>query len=156
MKKYRIIALLSAVLILAGCGGNTKNVPVSDIVKAVDSALGENVNMAAQSENYIKGLLRIDSGSYAECVVKADAHAETVDEYGIFKGKDSGQADELEKAVNDYMKMRLETWMDAYMPHEKPKVENAECKRVGNYVIYVFLNDGNRATALKAFEDALK
>ena len=152
-----LIAALIAVLILGGCGGgDAKDVPVADIETAVDTALGTNVDMAQQSESYVKGMLKIEPGSYAECVVKSDAHAETVDEYGIFKGADSSQTDKLETSVKAYLDVRRASWMDAYMPEEKPKVENAEYKRVGNYVMYVILHEDNRATALKAFEDALK
>ena len=79
-----------------------------------------------------------------------------VDEYGVFRAKDADAAKELEKQAKDYLANRLETWMDEYMPEEKPKVENAECRVFGNYVVYAILSDANRSAAFKAVEAALK
>jgi hypothetical protein len=43
-----------------------------------------------------------------------------------------------------------------YQPEEKPKLDGAEIKVVGDYVMYVILSDGDRAAAIGAFEKALK
>jgi hypothetical protein len=42
------------------------------------------------------------------------------------------------------------------MPHEKPKLEAAEIKVCGLYVMYAILDDASRQTALSDFEKALK
>ena len=46
--------------------------------------------------------------------------------------------------------------MDEYMPEEKPKLENAEVKTVGNYVMYAILSDDGKKSAFGAFEKSLK
>ena len=79
-----------------------------------------------------------------------------VDEYGVFKARDAENAKALKAEVEAYLKNRLETWMDEYMPEEKPKVENAECRVFGNYVTYAILSESDRAAAFKAIDAALK
>jgi hypothetical protein len=54
-----------------------------------------------------------------------------VDEYGVFRGADEAQAAEIKKAVEDYLAMRVDSWMDAYMPEEKPKVTSAQIEDRG-------------------------
>ena len=158
-KTTRILALILALAalgcLLCACGGGKSvrsDVPVADLAAAVDKAIGGEKYTTAE-ESYVKGRLQVDLGACESYIVRLSG---VVDEYGVFKAKDADGAKALEKDVQTYLKNRLETWMDEYMPEEKPKVENAECRVVGNYVTYAILSDSNRSAAFKAVEAALK
>jgi len=45
--------------------------------------------------------------------------------------------------------------MKEYMPEEFPKLESAEVKTAGNYVIYAILSDNDKKAAFDAFNKAL-
>ena len=156
-KTTRAIALLLALTafacLLCACGGGSarNDVPVEDVAAAVDKAIGGE-KYSTVDEAYINGRLHVDLTKCDGYVVRLNV----VDEYGVFRAKDADAAKELEKQAKDYLASRLETWMDEYMPEEKPKVENAECRVFGNYVVYAILSDANRSAAFKAVEAALK
>ena len=157
-KTTRALALLLALAafgcLLCACGGGKSvrsDVPAEDLAAAVDKAIGGE-KYSTVDASYINGRLGIDLTKCAGYVVRLNV----VDEYGVFQAKDADGVKALEKEVQDYLANRLETWMDEYMPEEKPKVENAECRVFGNYVVYAILSDANRAAAFKAVDAALK
>ena len=100
--------------------------------------------------------MKIDASSFEEFTVRINAFGANIDEYGIFKAADSSQAKEIKAAVEAYLKLRLDTWMDEYMPEEKPKLTSAEVKTKGNYIMYCILSDSDKAAAFSAFESSLK
>lgn len=160
MKKTNIAALAAALVmtlcIFAGCGVQAKNVPVSDIAAAVDTAIGKSDSLTEVDDSYIKGYMKIDASSFEEFTVRINAFGANIDEYGIFKAADSSQAKEIKAAVEAYLKLRLDTWMDEYMPEEKPKLTSAEVKTKGNYIMYCILSDSDKAVAFSVFESSLK
>ena len=161
MKRITIIALVLACLTLFLCGCNNgsdvrNDVAVKDIASAISAAISTGDELSPKSDSYISGMTRLDVSEFEEYIVIANTMGLNVDEFGVFKGADKNNTDDIFASVQAMLKLRLETWMDAYMPKEKPKMTNAECKRLGNYVVYAILSDENRAAALKAFEDALK
>ena len=162
MKKVRITALCLALCLcaalLSACGSKSKvkdDVSVETVAQAVDTAIGNAGDLVAVDENYISGSMKMDVSDYGEYIVKINAYGANVDEYGIFHGKDADQTAEIAKAVEAYLKMRVDTWMDEYMPEEKPKMEAATYKTVGNYVVYAVLEDASQQAAFDAVESAL-
>ncbi len=148
------MAMLMALLLLAGCGSSSetaKDIAIADLAAAVDEALGKGDSLVAVDENYIKGYMKMDV-SDMEHTVKINAYGANIDEYGIFKG----DAKKIKSMVEAYLKLREESWMDEYMPEEKPKLTSAEIKTAGDYVIYCILSDADKTAAFEAFEGALK
>lgn len=163
MKKFIALALiLAAVFTLCACskGSDTKveyktDVAVSDLSEQI-SAVNDGWNFIAMDENYISGAMKIDVSEYADYVVNINALGTNVDEYGIFKAKDEASVADVKADAENYLKFRLDTWMEEYMPEEKPKLEKAEVKVCGLYVMYAIVDDTSRADAFAAFESALK
>ena len=159
-KKTRRIsaALLLALMLglLCACGGSKASVPLSDVAAAVDEALGKGDALVAVDENYIKGYMKMEVSDYEAYTVKINAYGANIDEYGVFQAKDSQQAKDVKASVEAYLQLRLDSWMDEYMPEEKPKLTSAEIKTDGCYVMYCILGDSDKALAFDAFENALK
>lgn len=157
--KNRFAALLLALTVvfalLCACG-DTKDVEVSEIVAALDAALNKGDNLVAVDEAYIKGYLKIDVSEYDGSTVKINAYGANIDEYGVFRARDSSQVRDIKSAVDDYLQMRVDSWMDEYMPEEKPKLTAAEVETRGNYVMYCILGDADKSAAFAAFDGALK
>jgi hypothetical protein len=143
--------------LFAACGKKSTREPeISELTDAIDAAIGNDGNMIAVDEDYVKGAMKMDVSAYAGWCVKINAYGANVDEYGVFRGADEAQAAEIKQAVEDYLQMRVDSWMDAYMPEEKPKVTSAELRTEGNYVCYCILSDEGKTAAFKAFEDCFK
>ena len=126
---------------------------VSELAKSIVEGKSE-VAFAEMTDSYVEGVMSIDLSKVAEYAVYVDASGTSVDEFGIFKAND-GESEEVEKMIKDYLDMRLDTWMDEYMPEEKPKVQNAKITKKDNYYIYTILGESAAQEAVSTFESAL-
>jgi len=112
----------------------------------------EDITLVKMTEAYVSGVMSVDVSKMEEYAVYVDASGTSVDEYGVFRAKED-EGDNVQKMLQDYLDMRLDTWMDEYMPEEKPKVKNAKIKNNGDYYIYVILSDSEREEVLSQFDD---
>jgi len=159
MKKINkaISILLLAIMLcatLCACGGSSaKNVPVSELSDKVCTALNM-TNMADPGENYVAGYMKKSAEEIGEYVIMKNVMGTNIDEFGIFKAGNMS-ADELKGMIESYLQILVDSWMN-YQPEEKPKLDNAEIKISGDYVMYCILSDADRESAFKTFTDALK
>lgn len=153
-----ILLCLAALLCLGACGKKAAwrtDVPLSTLAEVVEKHL-DGGSLAAMQESYLKGIMKVDPSLFADWVVKINAYGANIDEYGIFKAPDEAGVAAVKQAAEDYLKLRRDTWMEEYMPEEKPKLTQAEVKVCGLYVIYVIVSDDARGKILTDFENALK
>ena len=151
-----LAALLLCVPLLAACGGNAKDVPAEDLAKAVLEAIGKSETMTDSAETVVVGYMHSSLDQFGDCAVYHNSYGTGVDEFGIFKAG-TLNASEVKSAVEDYLDMVRESSMAAlYTPEEMPKLDGAEVRAVGDYVMYCVLSDADRDTAFKTFEAALK
>ena len=159
MKKRYFIAVLLLVLLLAGCSGGEESpykndVAVSDLAAAVDASLS-NPDLIAMQDSYLTNAMQLDPAAFAEYAVKINSKGINIDEYGIFKAPDAKSVEDTQEAAEGYLQFRLDTWMSEYMPEELPKLEEAQVKVCGEYVMYAILSDEDAEDAFAAFESAL-
>ena len=155
MKKHAalLLALAMCLSLLAACGGGNDAVDpgFDNVVAAVEGAVSTD-GMAQMDANYIENMFKLITDDYEQALVMATNVGTTIDEFGLFKGADSAQAEELHTAVNDYLKLRLDAWMPEYLPDELPKLQNAQVWTSGNYVFYAILSEDAKTAASSAFE----
>ena len=149
-----LLAAMALAALLAGCGGSkVKDVPVNELADKVAAALGKS-DMADPGANYVKGYMKHNPEEIGDYVILKNVMGTSIDEFGIFKAG-TMTVDQLKTMIEDYLKVLQDSWMN-YQPEEKPKLDGAEIRTVGDYVMYAILSDADRATAFKAFEGALK
>ncbi len=159
----RIFALLSLAALLLTFAACTKapavtyrnDVSLSTLSEAAEAYL-DAASLAEMQESYLTGPMKLDPKLFAEYLVKINAYGANIDEYGIFKAPDEASVDAVKQAVEGYLQLRKDTWMEEYMPEEKPKLTQAEIRVAGQYVMYVIVADDVRKPILDAFENALK
>lgn len=159
MKKTLILTLCLALALaaFAGCGGSASvrdDVAAADIALAVDGAISAD-SMTNAPETYAS-TWKLDVSDCSEYVIELNSKGVNIDEYGVFKAKDSGSVSAVKTALEDYLQNRKDAWMSEYMPEEYPKLENAEVRVAGNYVMYAILSEADRSAAFSAFENSLK
>ena len=152
-----ILAALLCVLLLASCGeAELKDVPAADLSKAVLEAIGMTDSMVDTTGVVVEGYMHLSTDQFGGCSVYHNSYGTGVDEFGIFKAG-TLKAAEVKSAVDEYIELLRETSMAAlYTPEEVPKLEGAEVRAVGDYVMYCVLSDADRDAAFDAFESALK
>ena len=140
-----LIALTLCTLLCACGGGSTKNVPAATISEAVNTAIGKADSLTNPPDSFITGYMKTEPSQFGDYVVCINAYGANIDEYGIFKAGENMDAAAVKKTVEDYLALRLASWMEEYMPEEKPKLTNAEIKTEGDYVMYCILSDEDKA-----------
>ena len=158
-RSLAILLAVCALLSLCACGGDKAeykdDVAVSDLADKI-IATNDSWSFTEMNDSYLEGAMKLNPSDFAEYSVNINAMGTTADEFGIFKAKDAGSVTAVKEAAEGYLSFRLDTWMDEYMPEEKPKLEKAEVKVCGLYVMYAILDDSARSAAFEAFEGALK
>lgn len=155
MKKYiallLVLALCLGVFSACGSGSETANPGFDTVVAAIEGVVSTD-GMAQMDADYIKNMFNLTTEDYEQCLVMSTNVGTSIDEFGLFKGADSAQAESLRTAVNDYLQLRLDAWMPEYLPEEFPKLQNAQLWTAGNYVFYAILSEDVKTTAGSAFE----
>lgn len=161
LKRKGCAALMAALLLLGACSGKDDgavrdDVPVADLVTAIDAQIEGSDGLIEPGDGYIVGSMKLDPEALGEYVVKISAFSTSINEYGVFKAASPEEAETLEGTLKDYLTMRNETWMTEYLPEEYPKLENAKVVREGCYVLYTILSDTERDAVGTAFSGALE
>lgn len=160
IKKILLFAFTAVIaLSAASCGSSEpsyKDDAAVDDVTTQIIAVKDGWSFVQMPDSYISGAMQFDLSGCAEYAVEINSLGTNVDEFGVFKASDADSVAAIEKRVDDYFKFRLDNWMEEYMPEEKPKLENAERRTYGLYVVYCLFDDSTRASAFDAVEAYLK
>ena len=163
-KNIKLFALCLSVACMvgaiSGCGSKDKvanDVPVDAIAEKVVVAIEtEEGNMTPRNDSYVSGFMKTDVSKFQEYTVLRNNYGTGILEFGIFKGSDSDNTEEILGIVDNYLSLLPSLYMDNYNPEERPKLEAAKSMQLGNYVMYAVLDEAEQTAAFEAFENALK
>ena len=156
LKKLISLLLIGtfACALLVSCGdGAEKEVPVDDLVAAVEQALGK-TDMVDPGEGYVKGYMKHTAEEIGDYAIRKTVVGTSIDEFGVFRAGTMTTA-QLKVMLEDYFKLLQDAWMN-YQPEEKPKLDGAQVTVQGSYVLFTILGDSDRDAAVSAFKAALK
>ena len=158
MKKSILAALLAALLLLPSCKDAEPvyrtDLSAAEISSACTHSLSSAEFLAPADEDYIQYRLMLDDALAENCVVYIQNAGTSLDEFGIAKAPTDDTA-ALKAALEDFLLRRNEEWTGQYMVEEYPKLENAECKVIGRYVVYAILSEEDKAAFFSAAEQMI-
>ena len=146
--------IFSFVITLCACDSYRNDIAVLEIEKKISNIV-KNDNLSDQSELYISEIMQIDTSIFDEYSIKAPDDT-SLDEYGIFKCKSSGDARDTAKKLKKYLEFRLDEWTGMYLQGEYPKLRDASVKAFGNYVVYLILDEDVQDTVYSKIGEMLK
>ena len=181
MKKFlATLLLLSMVLTFASCASTTTGKNTESPSEGGTNPFKENyrndATCAILKDNaeaplvLPDGYMFMDKGSLA---VQAEPEISTVlnllddysirftggnsfDEYGILHVQNESDVAAVKKAVEDYLKVKSEDALyRSYFPGEEYKLDEAEVKVYGNYVVYAMLDATNRNAVFTTVKNLL-
>ena len=93
-----------------------------------------------------------------DCCVYFHTDRNKLDEVGVFHVA-SGHTTEMQSLLRNYLNQALadnRAWYDSYIPHETPKLRDAEVRVFGNYVAYAILSPENKNSFFEAIKNQTK
>ena len=99
-----------------------------------------------------------DTEEYDDCRLMYSADTNDINEVGIFHAPNSKKAAELEESCREYIENMREddrSFIASYAPEELPKLDGAQVRRFGNYVVYTVLPSDKTESVLSRLEDTL-
>lgn len=87
--------------------------------------------------------------------VRYSSLSSDINEVGIFHAKDKSSAAELLAKIREYLKHELDdnrAFVESYSPSELSKLEGAEVRRYGNYVVFAVLDRDAKEKFFKTVE----
>ena len=160
MRKNKLILfsvlILALSLLFTGCGEQKgqQDVALDDLSAAIEGRIEGSESLVYPGDSYIAGRMKLNKDELGEFVIKIGSGA-NINEYGVFKAADADGAKAIAAELEAYLARRIDEWMPEYMPEEFPKLENAEVRQDGAYVVYTILSDAEREAVFSEFESML-
>jgi DNA phosphorothioation-dependent restriction protein DptG len=133
------------------------NAEVNTLADSAVNVLNPEIKYLTPDEFYLVDYF--DTPSYVKSYTLRRAMiGNNLNELGIYHVEE-GKAEEMKNVLETYLDICYntnKTWYESYIPQEVPKLRDAQVKVFGNYVVYVILNQEDRAAVLNAIEGALK
>lgn len=165
MKKYTVRAIsfiliaIFSVIALSACGGTDyrNDVAVGTIDSAIQSKIPVPDGYYSPDSDYLSFYFEGAESIVDEYVIQMSATSTNINQFGIFRVQD-GEAENMKAICDAYIAKSKDRWVAQanYIASEHPKMEGAEVRVFGNYVVYTMLTEADKATAFAAVEDALK
>ena len=136
MKKRIMTVLLSALLLLSGCGGGgEKSAYTAEDVTAILDAGAFSGEMEQVDGSVAAGLFGLDASTVEEitCYMAINSSV-SADEVAVFVLTDEEAAQAAESACQSHVESRIESSAQ-YCPDQVPKLEDAVIRRLGNTVL---------------------
>lgn len=154
-----LLLLLVTVALLASCGGTetvySDSASATDVLDKAGNKVETFSTLAKIDNNYLQFMVNIDPAALSGWDIRLDPNGATLDEVGVLKAT-AETLDSVKKSISDYLEKRNADWTGLYLVDEYPKLENAEYKVFGNYVVYAILSDADKQAFFTAAENALK
>ena len=143
--KRKLALLLSILMLLpafSACGGSASaDVPVAELVTALSGTLSNADKLTDAGGDYVSGMLELDTDLFREYVLMLQTKGTEIDQYGIFRVRDIRDAESVASTLENYLRTMRNNW-DAlpYLPEERPKLDQAAVRTVGEYVVFTILS----------------
>ncbi len=164
LKSSKHSAILAIILIflsiLCSCSGSdyADGVSCASLSNTVKEAWNDSLEYAEYGENYLEYFFDGDS-YYDDFSIIYTVDTGNIDELGIFHAPDSNSAEEIYEDALEYIENMREderAFIASYAPEELPKLDGAEVRTIGSYVVYVIASKSRVESAMSAIEESLR
>ncbi|MBE6546406.1 MAG: DUF4358 domain-containing protein [Ruminococcaceae bacterium] len=161
MKCYLLSLLLTLSLLLCACtkaAAYADNVPCAELADTATDQIPVNFGYETYGGEHLRYYFE-DTELPDDTCLRYSVLSEDINELGIFHAPDETVRAELVRLTEDYLDRLLEeqsAFIAGYAPKELTKLEHAEVRTFGNYVVYAILDDNDRELVFETVEKELK
>lgn len=133
----------------------TSNFSARELAAAVQERIDEEDFVIAEN-GYLDDYVSLPDNAQ-DFVICLDADGNDIDEFGIWR-LEEGSVGEIRALLESYLKTSLErnqAFYNSYIPHQIPKLRDAEIHVFGDYVAYAIMDGEDRKEFFGALENIL-
>ncbi len=128
------------------------DVSASELLDELASSIGSS-DMSEADKDFIGYYIDSDISVLSDYAVRLQTNGVNIDEIGVLKCDTPASAEAI---ASEYLKSRNDNWNPSYLAEERPKMEAAEYRTFGNYVVYAILSETDKQTVFNTAETFLK
>ena len=161
MKKHLFIVTLVLTLILISCSKKLDyrdDISCEDLINSLLSVEISSKEYEEYDDEYFEFFFE-DARMPSDLKIIYSTEVNDIDELGIFRAESSDEAEKLVEASEKYiedMKKDQRAFISSYASPELPKLDRAEVKRFGNYVIYAIMSEDDKTSIFFKADEILK
>lgn len=154
-----LILVTAALTCFSSCDSGVTyrdDVKVSDISTTLKNKFPVADGYYAADSDYLGFYFEGAADKVEAHVIEFSATSTNINQFGIFRVKE-GSANDIKALCDSYIQTMRDRWVAQanYIASEHPKMENAEARVFGNYVVYVMLTAEDKQAAFAAVEEML-
>ncbi len=128
------------------------DIPAALLAESFDVLLVNGARLSAVDDDYITGMIGLDLEDVTDYILKIQTSGTEIDQYGVFRTSSEVKASELAGSVETYLDMLRENWGNFnYLPAEMPKINAAEVRSAGIYVLFVVASEDEKKAVFENF-----
>ena len=160
MKKI-LMLIFTLSFLLTSCQGATvyrDDIPCASLCREICDEADAYGGYSAYDREHIAFLFG-ESALYDDCAVMYSTEVTDINEVGVFHCENADSAKALAETVLAYInEMQTEqmAFIESYAPRQVPKLQSAEVRQYGNYVIYLVLSEDDKADAIEEITELLE
>ena len=161
MKKLMIALLSLSLLVSFGCRQRPQyrdDVLCTTITTEVCDELSREEVFLSFGEEHMRVSFE-NTDRYADKSLVYSEASENIDEIGVFRAEREEDVEELRRLCEQYvtsLREDMRAFVESYAPREAAKLDRAEVKVFGRYVVYTVLSDQDRTEAYEEIEELLR
>lgn len=161
MKKLLLITALLLCVCLYACSKVAEyrgDLDTEDILKGAPHTVRSADDYAEYDEDLVEFLFGEMPASRDHTLLYSTEQSD-IDEFGIFRAESEAEALEIYEKTAEYISELQSTqraFIASYAPSELPKLDSAEVRRYGNYVVYAILSSDDKDALFSHVESALR
>ena len=160
MKKHVFLALiLTFSLLICGCSEEKyrDDVDCKSLVLSVTAEMPSELDFRELDESFREFYFEGADG-FDDCYIAYSADSEDIGEIGVFHAVSDEAAEKIEGVCYEYindLSQNSRAFIASYAPEELTKLDGAEVRRYGRYVVYAVLNTADAERAFEIIKNTL-
>ncbi|HHT54190.1 MAG TPA: DUF4358 domain-containing protein [Clostridiales bacterium] len=155
-----ILTLILAVILFASCGKKVSyrdDLTAKEVIDKIEATVPLDDGYYSVDSDYLDFYFEGADALIDSYEIRIANTSTNINQFGVFKVKD-GQAEAMQALCRGYLSLKMERWVlqADYIAAEHPKMEDAEVRIFGNYVVYTILTKQDKTAVFKAVEELLK